>query len=85
VTTTTESTSSSRSVEAQGVDPLAVVDAHNEAREREIDYEFGQKVGDIGEKLAFAFGQDNLTHRIRMSPLSVKLKKRRALQNYEIR
>ncbi len=65
-------------------DPLDEVDKHNAAVEAEQDRRFSERMGEIGEKLAHAFAADGLTVRPRMAPLSIPLKKRKILSNYEI-
>jgi hypothetical protein len=69
---------------SEGVDPLAAVDAANEMREREIDYNLGQRIGDMGQRLAFALAQDGVTIRPSMTPLSVEMQRARKIQNWQI-
>ena len=65
-------------------DPLDDVDRYNAEVEKEQDRQFSEKMGDVGERLAFAFAQDGLTVRPRMTPLSVPLRKKRTLMNFDI-
>jgi hypothetical protein len=65
-------------------DPLEEIEKYNAAVEAQQEKDFSDKIGEVGEKLAFAFAQDGLTVRPRMAPQSVKLRKKLQLQNYEI-
>lgn len=65
-------------------DPLEDIDKWNEAVEREQDRQFSDRMGAVGEKLAFAFAQDGLTVRPRMTPRSVAIRKKKTLMNFEI-
>lgn len=65
-------------------DPLDEVDRYNSAVEREQDRQFSEQMADVGQRLAHAFGQDGLTVRPRMGPLSVPMRKSRHLQNFEV-
>jgi|SRR5262245_20501702 len=65
------------------VDIFDEMEKANAEWEAEQDYKIGQKVQAAGEKLAFAFAQDGLTSRVRMAPLSVTLKKKKTLRNFE--
>lgn len=64
-------------------DPLDEIDKYNEALEKQLDDQMYEQVREAGEKLAHAFAQDGLTVRPRMAPLSVSLKRKRALPNFE--
>lgn len=46
-------------------DPLDEIDKHNAAMEKEQDRRFENQMGDVGEKLAWAFGKDGITHRVK--------------------
>jgi hypothetical protein len=65
-------------------DPLDEIEKHNAAVEKEQERQFADKMGDVGEKLAFAFAQDGLTVRPRMVPVGVNLKKKKQIQNFEM-
>lgn len=65
-------------------DPLEEIEKYNTAVEKEQEYQFSQKLGDVGERLAFAFAQDGLTVRPRMTPVGIPLRKRKQLQNFEM-
>lgn len=65
-------------------DPFEAVEKYNEAVEKDQERRIGEKIQEAGEKLAFAFAQDGVTVRPRMTPLSVQLRKARRLQNYDI-
>lgn len=65
-------------------DPFDDIEAWNAKVEAEQDRRFTEKIHQVGEKLAFAFGQDGLTVRPRMVPRSIPLKKLSRLQNYQI-
>jgi hypothetical protein len=64
-------------------DPLKEIDEAEKAVEKRRDERLHEAIGDAGEKLAHAFAQDGLTVRPRMTPQSIALKRRRALQNFE--
>lgn len=66
-------------------DPLEDIDAWNRMMEDEQDKALTEQMAQVGEKLAFAFAQDGLTVRPRMTPRSVPMKKLNKLQNYELR
>lgn len=65
-------------------DPLEELDKYNAEVEKEQERRFQDQMGEVGEKLAFAFAQDGLTVRPRMVPVGVPLKKRKQLQNFEM-
>jgi hypothetical protein len=65
-------------------DAFEEIERWNAAVEAEQDRSFSEKIGEVGEKLAHAFAADGVTVRPRMAPLSVKMKKRKILQNYEL-
>jgi hypothetical protein len=65
-------------------DPFEEIEAWNARVEAEQDRRFTERIHEVGEKLAFAFGQDGLTVRPRMVPRSIKLRKINKLQNYQI-
>jgi hypothetical protein len=55
-------------------DPFDAIERANEEREKRIDAELADKIGDVGQKLAHAFAKDGLTVRPRMVPRSIKLR-----------
>jgi hypothetical protein len=64
-------------------DPIAEIDAAEAAVEKRKDERLHEAIGAAGEKLAHAFAADGLTVRPKMTPMSVKLRRVRALTNFE--
>lgn len=64
-------------------DPLKEIDEAEKAAKKAIDDRLREKIGAAGEKLAHAFAADGLTVRPRMTPLSVKMRKKKVLPNFE--
>lgn len=48
-------------------DPFDEIEKHNDAIEREQDRRFEDQIGDVGERLAWAFAKDGLTVRPKIS------------------
>lgn len=67
-----------------GRDPLEEVDRHNDHLDAEFDRRISERVHEAGEKLAWAFAADGLTVRPKMTPLSVQMRKKKILSNFEV-
>lgn len=64
-------------------DPFVMLEKEEKELQAAMDKELSEKIQEAGERLAFAFAQDGVTVRPRMAPLSTKLKRRKALPNFE--
>lgn len=64
-------------------DPMEEIEAAEREVERRSDAAMHEAVGAAGEKLAHAFAADGLTVRPRSTPLSVKMRRRNTLANFE--
>lgn len=64
-------------------DPMDEIEAAERAVDARQDAMLHEAIGNAGEKLAHAFAADGLTVRPRMAPLSVAMRKKRTLPNFE--
>lgn len=64
-------------------DPMEEIAAAERDVERRSDKAMHEAVGAAGEKLAHAFAADGLTVRPRSTPLSIRMRRRKTLANFE--